>query len=346
MGIQESSYRISQAKPGSPAANLHIESMLDFIVYKPESNLSFDGFIAANENKEMPLTLFNIASQEFRQEKIFPKKWEGEGLLGFRLIKEDYKLAHTRVIRILSILMNSPLHNAGCKPNIDYIISTTKAIFDDIETFNRFIESNDKKEVELVVYNSKEEKTRVVKLVPNSDWGGSGYLGGEIGFGHIHSLPVRKSNETVNDDTLATLSKTVDTSVDVAENLKERKLEETIGDPIEKIETISEAVVSEKKEDSIKEEVVEETKDEPTEEPIKTEDIPTPSNMENEKVEKAVEVTSQINHEDTKEVIEPLAEKEIEKTVEVKMDIKSQVNKGTAADTKATYTTFEEDIMI
>jgi len=344
MGAQETSYRISQVKPDSPAANLHIEPMLDFVIHNPTDNLTFEAFIAANENKEMPVILFNIASQESREDKIIPKKWKGEGLLGLTLIKEDYKLAHTKVIRILSILVNSPLHKAGFKPSVDYIISTPKVTFDDVESFNRFIASNNKKEVELIVYNSKEGRSRVVKLVPDSNWGGNGHLGGEIGFGHIHSLPVRKSEEIVKEELSTTMDTLKNSTEDIKESkVKEESLEQDIEDSFKPIE---------EKKEFIKEEIAIEK---PIEQPITTEEIKkeetnAPSNelyeVTNEEVEKAVEVKPQINHESTKQDIQPSIEKEVERAVEVTRSIESPVKAEIPIDTKATYTQFEEDIMI
>ena len=199
MGNSESEYslRILKVKPNSPSSGIPIEPMLDFLLYPPakdgSSNLSFDKYITSNEDKEIELTYYNIASQEMWKHKITPKKWEGEGLLGVTLHPEPYETAHNKVIHILDVLVGSPMHKAGFKPYTDYILGTPTVIFEDVADFTNFIQTNDKKPIDLVVYSTEDEKSRVLTLVPDSTWGGAGSLGGEIGFGHVHSLPLKKS---------------------------------------------------------------------------------------------------------------------------------------------------------
>ena len=189
------SYRILKVKPNSPCSDIPIEELLDFLVYSTESEgsqVKFEDYLAANENKEVELTFFNIASQKKWTHKVIPKKWEGTGLLGFSLQPESYKDAHNKVIHIISVMIDSPLHAAGFKHKADYIIGTKDNIFEDVSDFIEYIQQNDNKPIEFVVYNSKEERTRVLTLTPNTQWGGDGMLGGEIGFGYAHSLPIRK----------------------------------------------------------------------------------------------------------------------------------------------------------
>eukprot|EP00826_Nyctotherus_ovalis_P012618 TRINITY_DN1334_c0_g2_i3.p1 TRINITY_DN1334_c0_g2~~TRINITY_DN1334_c0_g2_i3.p1 ORF type:complete len:254 (+),score=76.11 TRINITY_DN1334_c0_g2_i3:102-863(+) len=196
------SYRILKVKPNSPSSDIPIEEMLDFLIHSTEVNgayTKFDDYVAANENKEIELTFFNIASQKEWKHKMMPKKWEGSGLIGVTLHPETYQDAHNKVIHILDVMVDSPMHKAGFKPYSEYIIGTRDLTFEDVHDFTEFIQSNNNKPVDLVVYDSKEQTTRVRTLVPNSQWGGAGSLGGEVGFGYAHSLPVRKSKAAAED---------------------------------------------------------------------------------------------------------------------------------------------------
>lgn len=189
------SYRVLKVKPNSPSSDIPIEEMLDFLIHSPEASATyakFDDYVAANENKEIELTFFNIASQKEWKHKMVPKKWEGSGLIGVTLHPENYQDAHNKVIHILDVMVDSPMHKAGFKPYSEYILGTADLTFDDVQDFTEFIQTQNNKPVDLVVYDSKEETTRVRTLVPNALWGGAGSLGGEIGFGYAHSLPVRK----------------------------------------------------------------------------------------------------------------------------------------------------------
>eukprot|EP00826_Nyctotherus_ovalis_P045293 TRINITY_DN4996_c0_g1_i10.p2 TRINITY_DN4996_c0_g1~~TRINITY_DN4996_c0_g1_i10.p2 ORF type:complete len:236 (-),score=58.88 TRINITY_DN4996_c0_g1_i10:93-800(-) len=200
MGNKDSriGYRIMKIKDNSPAVGSSVESMLDFLLYPPpdakSSCPSFSEYVTSNENKEIELSFYNIATRKVHKCRITPRKWEGEGLLGFEINEEDYLVAHNRVIRILDFFLNSPLYKAGFQPNTDYIIGTENFIFDGVEEFTTYIQRNNKKAVDLQVYSSKEGKVRSLTLTPDVEWGGSGYLGGDIGIGHLHSLPVRRES--------------------------------------------------------------------------------------------------------------------------------------------------------
>ena len=195
-------YRIMEIKENSPASRTSVEPMLDFLLYPPPDAKgecpAFSEYVTRNENKEIELTFYNIATRQVRKCKITPSKWEGEGLLGFEINQEDYLVAHNRVIRILDFFLESPLYKGGFNPKTDYILGTEKFVFDDAGEFTSFIQKNNKKPIDLLVYSSKDEKVRKLTLKPDSEWGGVGYLGGDIGFGYIHSLPIR--DQAVDED--------------------------------------------------------------------------------------------------------------------------------------------------
>jgi len=48
------------------------------------------------------------------------------------------------------------------------------------------------KTIRLYVYNTLTEDVRIVAITPNKDWGGSGSLGCDIGYGYLHRIPLGK----------------------------------------------------------------------------------------------------------------------------------------------------------
>eukprot|EP00826_Nyctotherus_ovalis_P012484 TRINITY_DN13307_c0_g1_i4.p2 TRINITY_DN13307_c0_g1~~TRINITY_DN13307_c0_g1_i4.p2 ORF type:complete len:205 (+),score=56.19 TRINITY_DN13307_c0_g1_i4:155-769(+) len=190
-------YRITSIDPDSPLSNLGIEPMLDFIVYA-DVVTPFEEYLSNNENKETTIKLYNIVTREFRELTATPRKWQGEGLLGVNVRFEDYVTAHARAIHVLNFYVNSPLHKAGFVNYKDYILGTDESGFDSIEQFKKCIASHDKKDVTLWVYNAEERKVRKTTLRPDKDWGGQGMLGGDIGFGALHSLPSIIASEGVD----------------------------------------------------------------------------------------------------------------------------------------------------
>eukprot|EP00826_Nyctotherus_ovalis_P061714 TRINITY_DN8807_c0_g1_i4.p1 TRINITY_DN8807_c0_g1~~TRINITY_DN8807_c0_g1_i4.p1 ORF type:complete len:218 (+),score=62.63 TRINITY_DN8807_c0_g1_i4:65-718(+) len=172
-------------------------------------SVPFNQYVVDHEDKEMELTIFNVATQQERKCTIVPRKWEGEGLLGFVINQEDYKIAHAKVVHIVDLLVNGPMYNAGLKPKTDYIIGTEHYIFGGFDDFSKFVGKNDKQPVNLFVYNSEEEKVRLVTLIPDKDWGGAGALGGDIAFGLFHALPIRKKKESGEKENVKVEEKTV-----------------------------------------------------------------------------------------------------------------------------------------
>ncbi len=189
-------YRVINVFKSSPCAGLPIEPMIDFLIYpasyeEAESGLSFNEFVELNEGRELELTFFNIASQAPWKTHVTPKKWEGKGLLGITMNQEDFATAHTRVIRVMNFLVSSPLHKAGFRSQSDYILGTESCSFADLDEFRTHVQARIGQEIALFVYNSEDRAVRTVTLIPDNNWGGAGCLGGDLGFGHLHSLPVR-----------------------------------------------------------------------------------------------------------------------------------------------------------
>ena len=370
MGNQhsESSHRIIKVKPDSPVSDLPIEPMIDFILYVPSDtnpNMTIESYLSANENKEIEMTFFNIASQKTWKRKITPRKWKGEGLLGVTLHNEDYKTAHNKVIHILEFKVNSPLHKAGFKPYVDYILGTFEYAFETVDSFTSYIKMYNKKPIDLYVYNSEDENVRKLTLIPDSEWGGSGQLGGEIGYGHIHSLPTRKKDVPKDQEIIEKTDKPIiipeKSNIEDKEVKKENIVESQTSDKIieSKIETQLEKAV----EISIKKEEVkktEEIKVEKAAEVIIGKKLPSKESIteiavevnkdivssskpiikEEKVIEKAIEV---VNTNPTEEKIE--SKKEVEKVAEIQTNINVKVE-SEPESSEASINTFDDDIMI
>ena len=173
-----------------------IVPMLDFIVYPDTDSiknsqgiLHIENVIAANPNKELELTVYNIISQDFRKVRVVTIERDGKGYLGIKIRPEDYTMAHIKVMHILSCMANGPLANAGVSAKDDYILGTRDEIFADLDEFKEFLRANDKKEIVFLAYNSEKKSIREVMITPDTQWGGEGCLGGDIGYGISHAIP-------------------------------------------------------------------------------------------------------------------------------------------------------------
>lgn len=196
-----SGYRILSVDENSPISELPVEPMLDFILYpppKPSNSTTpddqwprFEEWIRTSEGKEVEMWFYNMASQSKWNAKITPRKWSGKGLLGANIHFESYTDAQSNVIKVLSIYVNSPMHKAGLIIHKDYLLGTEQDHFTSIEEFSMFIQAHNKMTFDVWVYNSDTGLARKVALTPDNDWGGSGYLGGDIGMGQLNTIPTR-----------------------------------------------------------------------------------------------------------------------------------------------------------
>ncbi len=178
-------------------SDLALEPMLDFVIYpdggsKAKEGMSFVEMLVSSKNSPVELSVYNLATQNTRKVLVTPKSWEGKGLLGIKARPEDYYTAPLRVLRVISYLQFSPLQRAGLIPLKDYILGTTEEVFADLDEFESFVKSHNRISVELLVYNSDTESIRTVLLQPNRHWGGQGYIGGDIGVGTMHAVPMRR----------------------------------------------------------------------------------------------------------------------------------------------------------
>ena len=203
-------YRIVSIDNDSPISKSKVTPMIDFIIPSNQNpDESFEEFLANNEDREVHLDIFNIVSKKIRRIMITPHRWNGKNLLGAIIRPENYIESANNVIHVLNFFMESPLKKAGFESNKDFILGNDDIIFKCFEEFVQFIIDNDKKTLLFYVYNLETKEVRKVQLKPDKDWGGAGYLGGDIGFGPIpnvidnriiknrekSSIPIVKENE-------------------------------------------------------------------------------------------------------------------------------------------------------
>lgn len=195
-------YRVLSVSDSGPMAAAGANPMLDFIIYpddKPCSDalgLTLEETVLRNLGKALDLTLYNVASRSKRKIRVVPRLQDKSGALGATVRAENYLTAHLRVLHVISCLPGGPLAAAGFLPRKDYILGAEDRGFGDLDEFKDFIRAHDKNSVGLLVYNVDTNQVRKVSLTPDKDWGGEGFLGGDIGYGLAHALPQQEADTT------------------------------------------------------------------------------------------------------------------------------------------------------
>jgi GRASP55/65 PDZ-like domain len=142
--------------------------------------------------------VWNIKSQSARLVDIIPSdSWGGAGLLGVTIRLDNYAGAEERLIRVLAIESpKSPAAIAGLAPGKDFILGTTHKTVDSVDQLALILQQYEDEIVELYVYNTDDDRVRVVALHPTGTWDGSrgGLLGAEVGTGYLHRLPFLSRN--------------------------------------------------------------------------------------------------------------------------------------------------------
>ncbi|KAH0561435.1 Golgi reassembly-stacking protein 2 [Cotesia glomerata] len=89
----------------------------------------------------------------------------------------------TEGYHVLRVQAGSPGHKAGLEAFFDFIVSIGNIRLDqDNDTLKDILKSNVDKELQLTVYNSKNQTVRQTTIVPSLTWGGHGLLGVSIRF--------------------------------------------------------------------------------------------------------------------------------------------------------------------
>lgn len=129
--------------------------------------------------------------------------WGGQGLLGVSIRFCSFEGANENVWHILEVHPGSPAELAGLRSFSDYIIGADSILHESEDLFT-LIETHENKQLKIYVYNCDEDKCREVIITPNSQWGGNGSLGAGIGFGYLHRIPIRLSEQPENKPLLQT----------------------------------------------------------------------------------------------------------------------------------------------
>lgn len=139
--------------------------------------------------------VWNIKTQTARTVPLTPSdSWGGAGLLGVTIRLDNYAGAEERLVRILQTQEGGPAATAGLMGDgTDYFLGTTHATFTSVDRLAVVLEQNLDTVVEVYVYNTKQDRVRVVALLPTYNWGednfNSSLLGAEVGTGYLHRLP-------------------------------------------------------------------------------------------------------------------------------------------------------------
>ena len=180
-------YRVIQVQPGSPLEEGGLQSYLDFIVSANGTPLragnDFATIVSRNVGGQLALQVFNILTQETREEVVVPRSdWGGAGLLGGTVRYEEWTAESGSGLKVLSVLPGSPAEAAGLVPQQDYILGTDAVSLTHLDQLASLVHRY--QELPIYVYSTEEQRVRVVtlKLKPGE------HLGIDAGQGAVHRL--------------------------------------------------------------------------------------------------------------------------------------------------------------
>ena len=192
-------YRVLGVQASSPASKVGLVSFFDFIVEANGEPLwdkevsYFVGLIRDFQDKELPLRVYNCKDRSTREVCLIPTtSWAGEGRLGVAIRFDSYLDAADHMCHVLDVEPDSPAELAGLSPNgTDYLLGTAEIGFSDTDVLHDELRLHVDRTVEFYVYSSETDDVRVVVLLPNTQWGGSGssILGASVACGFLHRLP-------------------------------------------------------------------------------------------------------------------------------------------------------------
>ncbi|KAH7727522.1 Protein Y42H9AR.1 [Aphelenchoides avenae] len=188
-------YHVLRVQDNSPGQAAGLEPFFDFIICVGDTRLDKDNdalkeALKSNVDKPLELTVYNSKSQTIRQTQVVPSlSWGGQGLLGVSIRFCSFEGANQNVWHIVSVQPNSPAALAGLQANTDYVLGA-ESVLQQADDLIALVQANIGKPVKLYVYNVDTDSVREVSLTPNSNWGGEGCLGCDIGYGYLHRIPV------------------------------------------------------------------------------------------------------------------------------------------------------------
>ena len=187
-------YHVVSVTEGSPGHKAGLEAFFDYLVAidghrlnKVDSTLQ--DVLGRNENRAVNLTVYNSKKDSCRDVSFTPTRtWGGQGLLGINIRFTSFEGANENVWHIMDVVPGSPAACAGLQSDVDYVIGSDQHMTagDDICSL---VENHDGKALKLYVYSTVTDACREVTVTPNSNWGGEGLLGCDIGYGYLHRIP-------------------------------------------------------------------------------------------------------------------------------------------------------------
>jgi len=189
-------YHVLMVQAGSPASGI-LFPFWDVIVGSPQQIFDKEDsrlvdLFKAYVGKPISLLIYNLKTEKTREVTITPSNtWGGNGLVGIsmRFCAFDHTLE--LVWRVLDVYVDSPASDAKLSSRTDYIIGSPDQIFSDAEDFFSHINTNMNKPVQYYVYSTISDDVRLVTIKPNKEWGGSGSLGCDVGYGYLHRIPIK-----------------------------------------------------------------------------------------------------------------------------------------------------------
>nr|XP_027199449.1 Golgi reassembly-stacking protein 2-like [Dermatophagoides pteronyssinus] len=204
-------YHVLKVQDDSPGSKAGLEPYFDYIIVAGNTRLNqmnddLKDILKSHVDKSLRLLVYNSKYQNVRQVDIVPtNNWNGQGLLGVSIRFASFENANENVWHVLDVAPNSPADIAGLKSHRDYIIGADSLLQDNDDIFN-LIQTYEGKPLKLFVYNVDTDSCREVTIVPNSNWGGSGLLGCDIGYGYLHRIPQPKSDDQESSSLLSNVT--------------------------------------------------------------------------------------------------------------------------------------------
>nr|CEL66757.1 TPA: gorasp2-prov protein, putative [Neospora caninum Liverpool] len=204
-------YRVVKIQRGSPAEAAGLEIFFDFITQIDDVPLTspteetLQAFFAkvnqSNDPEPVQLVVFNARMRGFRTVTLRPavllpptsrahrSAASSVFSLGLSVSFSDVGNVMSEGVRVLSVAPNSPAAHAGLVEREDWILADSQGVFRDVEDLVDSVSAALNRHLQIFVFNAATESIREVLIVPNSDWGGEGSLGCELGSGYLHRLP-------------------------------------------------------------------------------------------------------------------------------------------------------------
>lgn len=164
-----------------------LQSYLDFILSVNGTILrggnDFAALVNRNIGERLNLRVFNILSQEEREEIVVPRQeWGGAGLLGGTVRYEEWSAESGSGLKVLSVVPGSPAEAAGLVALQDFLLGTDAESLTHLDQLAGLVHRS--QELPIYVYSSGEKRVRrvVLRIKPGEQ------LGIDAGQGAIHRL--------------------------------------------------------------------------------------------------------------------------------------------------------------